>query len=220
MLSNAGGEARSIKTSAALRALNLVEAISNCSRLSSFLVQLLRHPSPEVQSKVALLLGRANLNLNRVKNFLSSDDGRMRANVVESLWGYESTAVTDVLRGATNDTSGRASMNALLALCRQGDREAVERIIQSAGSYDVVQRSRAAWAMGEAGNPEFAPTLEKLAADPATRVRKMAQKAQAKLRQPKQQSAPADRVADVVVNDVVVDDGAHGTPPQESPPKG
>lgn len=208
LLGNAGGDARAIKSSAALRALKLVEAISDCSRLSTYLVQLLRHPSPEVQSKVALLLGRANLNLTRVKNFLGSEDGRVRANVVESLWGYDTDAVTDLLREAANDSSGRASMNALLALCRKGDREAFGRIVQAAGSYDPVQRSRAAWAMGEVGDPDFSPSIETLEADPEAQVRAMAQKARAKLRQPK--AAPPQ---------IASDEEARGAaPPQENPP--
>lgn len=202
LLGNAGGEARAIRTSAALRALRLVEAISNCSRLTSYLIQLMRHPSPEVQSKVALLLGRANLNLTRVKNFLNSEDGRMRANVIESLWGYESPAVTDLLRERASDSSARASMNALLALCRQGDREAFDRIAHAAQAYDAVQRSRAAWAMGESGDPEFAAILEKLEADAEPRVREMAQKARAKLRRPKSR-AP----------EIPQDEEARGVPP-------
>jgi hypothetical protein len=184
LLTNAGGEVQTIKVSAALRALRLVAAISDCTRLSSYLIQLLRHPSVEVQSRVVLLLGRANLNLSRVKTFLSSENPRMRANTVESLWGHQSGAVQEVLRGAINDSCGRASMNALVELCRQGDREAFERIGKAAASSDAVQRSRSAWAMGQSGDPEFGPLLDNLAEDGDTNVREMALKAQAKLRPP------------------------------------
>jgi hypothetical protein len=190
LLANAGGEVRGIKTSAALRALRLVEAISGCARISSYLIQLLRHPSPEVQSKVALLIGRANLNLTRVKKFLSSEDDRLRANTVESLWGHQSSAVREVLRDAVKDSSARASMNALTELCRLGDPEACERITYAATSHDPVERSRGAWAMGECGNPEFAAPLEKLGADPDARVRGMAQKSRAKLRKPEPEKPP------------------------------
>ncbi len=182
MLSNAGGDVGGIKASTALRALRLVESISDCSRLSCYLIQLLRHPAAEVQSKVALLLGRANLNLTRVKSFLASDDARLRANTIESLWGQRSVSVLEILRGAIQDASPRASMNALVELCRHGDGEALERIHLAAGSHDPVQRSRAAWAMGETGDPQFAPVLDKLAIDPEAHVREMAQKSRAKLR--------------------------------------
>jgi hypothetical protein len=184
MLTNAGDDVRGIKASMALRALRLVESISDCSRLSSYLVKLLRHPSGEVQSKVALLLGRANLNLTRVKDFLASDDARLRANTIESLWGQHSSGVQEILQGAIHDSSPRASMNAVLELCRQGDVEARERIGHAAGSNDPAQRSRAAWAMGETGDPGFAPVLDKLAADPDAHVQEMAKKCRAKLRPP------------------------------------
>ncbi len=200
LLANAGGEVRGVKTSAALRALRLVEAISDCSRLSSYLIQMLRHPSAEVRSKVALLLGRANLNLPRVKKLLGSEDPRLRANTVESLWGNQSAAVREVLRDAVNDSSARASMNALAELCRQGDQGAFERIGHSAVSHDPVVRSRGAWAMGECGNPEFGPALDKLSTDPDTHVREMAQKSRLKLRKPELQKVP------------VIDEEARGIP--------
>jgi hypothetical protein len=188
MLANAGGEVRAIKTTAAQRVLCLVEAISDCSRLSSYLIQLMRHPSPEVRSKAALLLGKANLNLNRVKGFLHSEDARLRANAVESLWGHNSPAVHDVLREAAKDSSGRASLNALMALCRHGDRDAFERLRRLAESHDSIQRSGAAWAMGESGDPDFAPALEKLSTDPDPKVRAMAERSLPKLRPPKQEA--------------------------------
>jgi hypothetical protein len=196
LLTNAGGEVQAIQASTALRALRLVDAISDCSRLSSYLIQLLRHPSAEVRSKVALLLGRANFNLARVKNFLTSDDARLRANTVESLWGNQSSAVQEVLRGAVKDSSGRASMNALLELTRQGDKQAFDQIGQAAGGFDATQRSRAAWAMGECGNPEFAPLLDKLSEDQDLQVRDMARKSRAKLRPAQPESKEAVPVVD------------------------
>ncbi len=191
LLTNAGGEVQSIKVPAALRALRLVEAISDCSRLSSYLIQLLRHPSREVRSKVALLLGRANFNLTRVKQLLASDDARLRANTVESLWGNRSVAVQQVLREASKDSSGRTSMNALLELTRQGDQEAFERIRQAARGFDATQRARSAWAMGESGNPEFAPLLDKLSEDQDSQVRAMARTSRGKLRQAQYESKDA-----------------------------
>ncbi len=206
LLSNAGGEVQAIKSSAALRALKLVESISDCTRLSSYLIQLLRHPSSEVQSKVALLLGRANLNLSRVKSFLGSDDARLRANTVESLWGHPSAEVREVLRQAVKDSSARASMNALLELCRQGDREAFERIKHAATALDAVDRSRAAWAMGECGDPEFTALLDQLCSDQDAHVREMAEKGRTKLRQRSAEKLAAEKPP-------VVDEEARGPQP-------
>ena len=184
MMANAGGEIRGIKASTALRVLRIAEAISDCSRLSSYLIQLMRHPSAEVRSKVALLLGRANLNLNRVKSFLSSDDPRLRANAVESLWEHRAPEVQQVLREASKDASGRAAVNALLGLCRRGETEAFERLRRLATSSDPVLRSGAAWAMGETHDPQFAPDLEALASDPDSKVRAMVERSRSKLPRP------------------------------------
>lgn len=191
LLSNAGGEVKAIPAPAALRVLTLTGAISDCSRLTSFLIQFLRHPSPDVRSKAALLLGRANLNLPRVRNFLNSSDARVRANAVESLWGHDASGVEVILREAVNDTSARASINALLALCRAGDGEAFDRLCRMAGSQDPLRRGGAAWAMGESGAPEFAASLDKLAEDENEKVRAMAQRSRKKLREPNPEGKPA-----------------------------
>jgi hypothetical protein len=98
-----GGDVSAIPSVAALRVLELVDKISDCSRLASHLVRFLRHPSPKVHSKAALLLGRANKNLARVKSLLASDDKRVRANAVESLWGHQGQDVRKMLWEATED---------------------------------------------------------------------------------------------------------------------
>ena len=184
LIARAHGNVESIDSSAAQRALRLVAEISDCSRLSSSLIQLLNHPDSGVRSKAALLLGRSNVNLSRVKSFLSSGDARLRASAVESLWGHRSAQAKEMLREAAKDSCGRASINALLALCRHGDSEAREQLSQLADSPDAAKRSGAAWAMGESGDPQFAPLLEKLAGDEDSKVGAMAARSRLKLRPP------------------------------------
>ena len=184
LLAGAAGEVKLIPAPAVLRVFRLAEAISDCSRLTSYLIQFLRHPSPEVCSKAALLIGRANLNLARVRIFLNSNDARVRANAIESLWGQRAPGVESILREAANDSSVRTSINALLALCRYGDMESFEKLSHLATSHDAIRRSGAAWAMGETGDPMFAALLDKLITDDDPKVRAMAQKSRPKLREP------------------------------------
>jgi hypothetical protein len=184
MMANAGGDVGAIKSATALHVLGLVGAISDCSRLTSYLVQLLRHPSAKVRSKAALLVGRANWNLTRVKSLLAADDGRVRANAVESLWGHRDSDVLTILWGATKDPCGRVVVNALLGLCQAGDREAYSRVAKLAEAANPALRSGAAWAMGETGDPEFGATLENLERDGDAKVRAMAEKSRKKLRPP------------------------------------
>lgn len=181
MVEKAGGDATSAPTVSALHALELVGAISDCSRLASQLARFLRHPSARVRSKAALLLGRANWNLTRLKSLLASDDVRVRANAVESLWGYPGEEVRRVLWDAVKDPSGRVVVNALLGLCQMGDREAYSRL-ETLAETDPLRRSGAAWAMGETGDPHFREALKKLEQDSDSKVRVMAQKSAKKLR--------------------------------------
>jgi hypothetical protein len=57
MLANAAGDIRAVKADSAMRMLTLAEQISDCSRVSSYFVQLMRHPNPQVRPKVPLLMG-------------------------------------------------------------------------------------------------------------------------------------------------------------------
>jgi HEAT repeat protein len=174
--------AGSIPSTEALRVLGLVDAISDCVLLASHLVQFLRHPSDKVRSKAALMLGRSNWNLNRVESLMASDDSRLRANAVESLWAHRREEVRKILWTATQDECGRVVVNALLGLCRAGDREAYARLAQLADSSDPIVRCSTAWAMGETGDPEFGEALEKLGQDHDAKVRDMAQRSLTRLR--------------------------------------
>ena len=179
-----------IKNADALHALELVDAISDCSRLGSYLIQFLNHPNEKVRSKAALMLGRSNWNLTRLESLLASDDSRLRANAVESLWGHRHGDVRKILWNATEDPSGRVVINALLGLCLARDREAHALLAELAKASDPALRSGAAWAMGESGDQEFGEALEKLAADGDAKVRAMAEKSQKKLHRPEPSATP------------------------------
>jgi len=176
VVASAAGKVGSVKNADALHVLGLVEAISDCSRLGSYLVQFLNHPSDKVRSKAALMLGRTNWNLARVESLLESDDSRLRANAVESLWGHRHAHVRKMLWNATQDPCGRVVVNALLGLCQVGDRQAYSRLFELAETSDPLLRSGAAWAMGQMRDPEFREALEKLALDDNAKVRAMAEK--------------------------------------------
>jgi hypothetical protein len=111
-----GGDVRTIKAETALRVLRLIGEISDSSRVTSCLVQLSSHPNPEVGSKAVLLPGRANLNLARVRGFLTSSDSRVRASTVEALWrNADDPGVRALLWSAAKDPNSRVAVNALLA---------------------------------------------------------------------------------------------------------
>jgi HEAT repeat protein len=174
VIENAQRTATAVPREVALRVLWLLDKVSDCSRVTPYLIQLTRHPGSEVRSKSALLLGRGNLNMGRLKQFLGSEDGRTRANAVESLWGLNSPQARDLFNGAASDPNRRVAVNALVGLCKAGDRTAHSKLMRLAGSEDPLSRLAASWAMGQVGDPEFITTLEALAQDDNKVVRTMA----------------------------------------------
>jgi HEAT repeat protein len=185
-VTKAAGNVGRINSTEALYVLELVDVTSDCSRLGSYLIQFLNHPDEKVRSKAALMLGRSNWNRPRLETLLASEDSRLRANAVESLWGHSNADVQKILWSATADPSGRVVVNALLGLCRAGDRKAYLHLAELGDTPDPVLRRGAAWAMGETGDLEFQAALEKLAQDGDAKVRAMAAKSQKKLRRPEE----------------------------------
>ncbi len=136
MLANAGGDSRAVKDEVALWVFSLIGAFSECSRLAPYLVQFLRHPSARVRSEAARLLGRANLNLSRIKSFLASDDVELRVHALKSVWGHQEKEVQNILREASADSNPTVAIHALIGLCRTGAADACDRVRQMNGSSD------------------------------------------------------------------------------------
>jgi len=191
MLENADGLGAAIPMGVALRVMSMVEAISDCSRVTLYLSQLERHPSAEVRSKAALLLGRGNINVGRVRRFLASQDARLRANAVESLWGMNTEQARALFLEASQDPNRRVAINALVGLCRAGEAQARRKLVDLAHGQDPLSRRAAVWAMGKLGDPEFAEILAAFKDDPDENMRKMAAQSLTMLRPPS--AAPASQ---------------------------
>ncbi len=189
LLAQANGKVGEAPASVVLRALALVEKISDCSRLAPFLIQFMRHADLTVCSKAALMLGRANRNLPRTKRLMDAGDDRVRANALESLWGGRDSRTLEILREAAGDPCNRVAANALLGLCRAGDAEAASRLLELAEAPERGKRASAAWVMGETGDRSFVPALQQLQQDADDRVRAMAERSQNKLRAPVKEAA-------------------------------
>jgi hypothetical protein len=191
MLGNAGGDPAAVPIGIALRVLEIIDAISDCSRITVYLMQLERHRNAEVRSRAALLLAHGNVNLRRVRNLLASEDDRLRATAVESLWGLNTPQSRGILRDAAEDPHRRVRVNALVGLCKAGESDARHRLTELAAGGDPVTRRAAVWGMGHTGDPEFVPTLEALMSDTDERVRRMATRSLARLRLASSPSAAA-----------------------------
>lgn len=178
-------DVHNIPPSVALRLLQILDQPLDCSRLTPYLIQLMRHPSQHVRSKCVLLLGRGNLNMSRTREYLASQDPRIRANAVESLWDREDASTVKILQECSGDSHHRVAVTALAGLSRMGNAKASARLVNLASSAEPVVRAAAAWGLGHAKRPEtmgeFKNVLETLTVDPEPNVQKMARTSLEKL---------------------------------------
>ncbi len=181
MLVDAKGDIQFVKTEVALRVLSLVEAISDCTRLSFHLTLMMRHHNAEVRSEAALLLSTSNFNLNRTKTFLSSDNSLLRAAMIESMWGNRDPEALAMLQGASNDSDRRVRINALIGLTMAGDLEACRRLQELGRSGSPLLRATGAWAAGEFGDSRYADELSQLASDKDPRIKALVERRLRKL---------------------------------------
>ncbi len=148
----------------ASRILEVVAAVSSCIRIQPLLPTLLRHPEVRVRSKVALILGRLNQNVQWLEDRLAEADPRVRANAVESMWGAGSQQARNLFRLAAEDEHQRVVANAAIGLHRAGDLEATRIVQRMAAAHDARFRASGLWAMGESQDPRFLPMLAEIVA--------------------------------------------------------
>ena len=105
---------------------------------------------------------------------MDESDSRMRANAVEALWGDKTSRAASVLWRAATDVDNRVVGNALFGLYELQDQNVTPYILTMAGHEKPQFRATAAWTMGQTGDPQFLPALEKLTHDLYAPVRKSA----------------------------------------------
>lgn len=174
LLAGVGGNVARLDERRALRALAAVERLGVQQRLLPLLAQLLRHPSPQVRSKVALLMGRANFSATRISTLLEAADSRVRANAIEALWHSTEPTIAAVFRKALDDPAVRVRVNALVGLALMKDDSALRQLEQLTQAEDPGLRAAAAWGVGRVGHPDMEPLLKRLAEDPNPGVRRIA----------------------------------------------
>ncbi len=165
-----------------LRILDILGVISESQRTIPAFVQLLRHPHPRVRSKAALLAGRSLKSGQWAQQWLTEGDPRVRANIIESLWGIEGPGVVEAFKIALRDPHNRVVGNALVGLYMMGDPTAAELLIEMARHRSPSFRATAAWAMGFLEDPRFLPVLSHMLKDPEPLVRRNVLRALARIK--------------------------------------
>lgn len=191
-----------------LSGLEILNSISEGDCFVSSVLKILKHPSPHVRSKAALFIGSRTQNLAWVTNQEGEDDPRVRANVIESLYGIHNESVAPLFYRSVHDPNNRVAGNAVLGLYLLKDTNSIPMIYQMAQHEDVPFRNTAAWLMGRTGDSRFSSALLELMRDSDETVRKQAFKALGQIKQAIK-AAAARRILNASVLKVFSTSGEH-----------
>jgi HEAT repeats len=146
-----------------LRLLDVLHMISSGPRLVQVLGHLTGSRNERIASKATILMGHRLRSENWVRNHFESKDARLRASVVEGLWGVDTPFARNCLRQSLNDGDNRVAGNALFGLHLLGEQAVDRQAEQMLGDSRPNFRRTAAWVMGRIGKPEFVKALERAA---------------------------------------------------------
>ena len=169
---------------AAERALEIFTAISDGVRLEGKLTRLLEHPNPRIRSKAGLLLSRKKRDPEWAGQYTALEaDPRLRANIIEGLWGVDTEDARTLLWDAVGDANNRVVANGVLGLYRLGEHSVTTLLRRLASHPSPDFRAAGAWVIGEARDPLFLDVLTALVRDTSGRVRRNALRAMTRIQE-------------------------------------
>ena len=180
--------------------LDILSAISSDDRLVPGVLKLLKHASPKVRSKAALFIGNRTQNLAWAANLTKEYDPRVRANILESLFGINSEFVLQMFRSNVADDNCRIAGNAVLGLYLLGDVASISLIHQMVKHPEARFRNTGAWLMGRTHDPRFSTGIAELINDPDELVRKQAFKALGEIRKTLRKVATGPQLQPAIVD--------------------
>jgi HEAT repeats len=157
--------------------LEILDRISPRERLIPVLQHLTRHEDMRIASRAALLLGHRVRNPRWIERHLTLPDPRLRANVVEGLWGSTNPVARAAVEACLHDENNRVVGNALFGLHMLGDGRVPGRLLEMIVDSRAPFRQTAAWLMGKIASTEFEQPLRQALTDPDSGVRTAAQRA-------------------------------------------
>jgi hypothetical protein len=187
-----------LQGSKALRALEILDAISPGNRLVVALAGLMQTPSEKIRSKAALLLGRRVQSIDWAQLCSRESDPRVRANILEALWGSTSPSAIEIFRKAMADPEPRIAANAALGIYKHDQEEGGQLLSALQRHSDSRFRCSALWAIAQTGDAKFLPTLRGSLQDADPRKRSIAVRGLMSLRKAATTEVPAESMTATV----------------------
>ncbi len=126
-----------------------------------------------IKARCAALLARYRFRDEAGIERFRRSEPRIRANIIQTLWGVPQNQASAILEVAVQDENNRVAGNACLALYNSGDTRALVHLAEMLSSPEPRKKITAAWVIGQCRDGRFArPLLEALRGDlPALRKR-------------------------------------------------
>ena len=183
LLPTAHGGGKDLPAATQDRVLEVLDAVSEGTRIVPMLAHLVQDPNARLRSKAALIIGRRLRNARWAEKHLQEMDPRVRANAIEALWGADTAGVKDILWQATKDENNRVIGNAALGIYNMVDPAVIPLFLDMAKDRRSEFRATAVWLMGQTSDPRFLLAALRLVVDPDSEVRTNALKAIARIKQ-------------------------------------
>jgi hypothetical protein len=182
--------------------VRVLDLVSECAtQLANWrsLIRIHSDGNDEVKSRCAALLARYRFRDEAGIERFRRSDPRIRANIIQTLWGVSQDHANVILEVAVQDEDNRVAGNACLALYNSGDTRALVHLAEMLVSPEPRKRITAAWVIGQCRDGRFASRLlEALRGDlPALRRRSITSLARLEAIPAAGASAPPDSSDDL-----------------------
>lgn len=177
-----GQQASSVSIRRIERVLDILDEVSNGRRIVTVLGHLVHHPHPRVSAKANLVIGKRLQNVEWTERMLTNtEDPRVRANAIETLWGLDTDQAKALFTAYVRDSDNRVAGNALFGLHLIGE-ETKSDLLEMSTDGRANFRRTAAWTMGKIGDAHFVDILKGMIHDDDPAVRGTALRALVNIR--------------------------------------
>ena len=142
---------KNVSPEEAIKGLAILEEIAEENKMvPRLLVGTVATPDVHIRSKAIKTLGKlSSSNIAICKRGLQDEDGRVRANTIESVWGTESPEIKEILLPSLEEPYPRARANAARIFYDMGDARGLETLMDMVNADDAARQASGVWMLGE-----------------------------------------------------------------------